>query len=202
MTLNGTVESWQHSLARGTPYENEFRVMGADGAYRTVQARGVPVREPDGGVREWMGTLTDVTAKKEAEQEICESSRRKDEFLAMLAHELRNPLAPIRNAVEIIRADKTNAAGIERMCELMERQVHHMSRMVDDLLDVSRITCGQIRLIKAQADLKVLVQRCIDAARPDIEKKNLTLVSDFAPGALPISVDITRIEQVVTNLLK
>jgi PAS domain S-box-containing protein len=196
-----TAESWQHSLATGTPHENEFRVMGADGTYRIVQARGVPVREPDGHVREWVGTLADITARKQAEQEIREANHRKDEFLAMLAHELRNPLAPIRNAVEIMRASKTNPATIERMCELLERQVHHMSRMVDDLLDVSRITRGQIQLIMTQADLKVLVQRCIDATEPAIDKKNLTIVSDLAPGPLPISADITRIEQVITNLL-
>ena len=119
----------------------------------------------------------------------------------MLAHELRNPLAPIRNAVEIIRSSKTDTARIDWTCEIIERQVQHMSRLLDDLLDVSRITHGQIRLNKESTDLTTLVRRSLDASRTVLEKKNLRLVTDFVPGPVPISADVTRIEQVITNLL-
>ena len=194
-------EVWEHSLATRTSHENEFRVLAADGTYRNVLARAVPVLEPNGNIREWVGALTDITEKKNSEREMQEANRRKDEFLAMLAHELRNPLAPIRNAVEIIRSSKTDTARIDWTCEIIERQVQHMSRLLDDLLDVSRITHGQIRLNKESTDLTTLVRRSLDASRTVLEKKNLRLVTDFVPGPVPISADVTRIEQVITNLL-
>lgn len=194
-------EVWERSLATRTPHENEFRVKAADGKYRNVLARAVPVLGPDGKVREWVGTLTDITGKKRAEREMEEANQRKDEFLAMLAHELRNPLAPIRNAIEIIRSSKSDPERIDWTCEIMERQVHHMSRMLDDLLDVSRITRGQIQLFRQTSDLNILVHRSLDATRTVIEKKELTLETEYAPGAVPVSADITRVEQVTTNLL-
>jgi len=194
-------EVWAHSLATRTAHEIEFRVLAADGTYRNVSARAVPVLEANGNIREWVGALTDITEKKNSEQEMREANRRKDEFLAMLAHELRNPLAPIRNAVEIIRSSKTDTARIDWTCEIIERQVQHMSRLLDDLLDVARITHGQIQLNKESTDLTTLVRRSLDASRTVVEKKNLRLVTDFVPGPVPISADVTRIEQVITNLL-
>src|SRR5438094_5996433 len=160
---------WERSLRTGTPHENEFRVRARDGTYRNVFARTVPVLQPDGTIREWVGTLTDITEKKHAEREMLQANQRKDEFLAMLAHELRNPLAPIRNAVEIIRTSKDDPARIDWTCEIMVRQIHHMSRLLDDLLDVSRITRGQIHLSRHATDLKTLVERSVEAARPVVE---------------------------------
>jgi two-component system CheB/CheR fusion protein len=194
-------EAWEQSLATRTPHETEFRVLAGDGTYRNVAARAVPVLEPNGKIREWVGTLTDITEQKNAEREMQEANRRKDEFLAMLAHELRNPLAPIRNAVEIIRSSKTDTAKLNWTCEIMERQVQHMSRLLDDLLDVARITHGQIQLSKEPTDFTTLVRRSLDASRSVLDKKNLRLTSDFVPGPVPIFADGTRIEQVITNLL-
>lgn len=199
--IQGVSEVWERSLATRTPHQNEFRVRAADGTYRNVYARTVPVLQPDGTVREWVGTLTDITDKKKADFEIQEANQRKDEFLAMLAHELRNPLAPIRNAVEIIRTSKDDPARIDWTCEIMVRQVHHMSRLLDDLLDVSRITRGQIQLSRHSTDLKTLVERSLEAARPMMEKRELRLITDFVHGPVPIFADATRIEQVITNLV-
>src|SRR5215831_13735116 len=106
--IKRVVELWKQSLATGTPHKVEFRVLSADGTYRHVFGQAVPVIERDGRVREWVGALTDITEKKKAEREMQEANRRKDEFLAMLAHELRNPLAPIRNAVQILQLAGTN----------------------------------------------------------------------------------------------
>jgi PAS domain S-box-containing protein len=199
--IKHVTEVWEHSLKTRTPHENEFRVKAADGTYRNVYARTSPVMETDGGIREWVGTLTDITDRKRAEHEMQVANQRKDEFLAMLAHELRNPLAPIRNAVEIIRMSKDDPARIDWTCEIMVRQVHHMSRLLDDLLDVSRITRGQIHLSKHSTDLKMLVERSLEAARPVIEKRQLRLMTEFADGPVPIFADSTRIEQVITNLV-
>ena len=192
---------WEQSLATGTAHEVEFRVSAADGTYRNVLGRAVPVFERDRCIREWVGALTDITDKKKAERDMLEANQRKDEFLAMLAHELRNPLAPIRNAVEIIRSCKTDSAKIDWTCDVMERQIHHMSRLLDDLLDVARITHGHIQLHKQPTDLATLVRRSLDAVRTVIEKKSLRIVTDFVPGPVPILADVTRMEQVISNLL-
>jgi len=192
---------WEHSLATGTPHENEFRVMSAQGVYKYVEARAIPVLGPDGKVREWVGTLTDVTARREADLRMQEDNRRKDEFLAMLAHELRNPLAPISSALEVIRSTKGDKAHLDPMCEIMTRQIHHMSRLLDDLLDVSRITRGVVGLNKQTADLTALTQRCVQSARLSMERKSIVLVTDFSAAPLPVLVDATRIEQVITNLI-
>src|SRR6185503_16755858 len=126
----------------------EFRVLTANGNYRDVFGRAMPVFEPDGSIREWVGTLTDITARKRAEHEMREANRRKDEFLAMLAHELRNPLAPIRNAAHVLRvADKAiTTAQLQWARDVIDRQIQHLTRLVDDLLDVSRITQGKVTL--------------------------------------------------------
>jgi PAS domain S-box-containing protein len=192
---------WERSLATGTPHEVEFRVLAADDTYRNVLGRAVPVLQRDGSIREWVGALTDITEKKKAEREMLEANQRKDEFLAMLAHELRNPLAPIRNAVEIIRSTKGERGRIDWACDVMERQIHHMSRLLDDLLDVARITYGQIELYRQPTDLATLVRRSLEAMRSVIEKKNLRIITDFVRGPVSIHVDVTRMEQVVTNLL-
>src|SRR5207247_2873184 len=160
-------EIWNHSLATETPHETEFRVLAADDTYRNVSARTVPVFESTGKVREWVGTLTDITEKKNAEREMQEANRRKDEFLAMLAHEMRNPLAPIRNAVEIIRSSKTDGARIDWTCEILERQVLHMTRLLDDLLDVARITHG-----RSEEHTSELQSRVDIVCRLLLEKKN------------------------------
>lgn len=133
--------------------------------------------------------------------EVREADRRKDEFLAMLAHEMRNPLAPIRNALHILRQPGVDAAVVERVREMMERQVLHMTRMVDDLLDVSRITRGKIELRKEVVDLASVVNRTVEALRPLIEDRRQELTVDLPPEPVRLEADPTRLEQVLANLL-
>ena len=130
-----------------------------------------------------------------------DADRRKDEFLAMLSHELRNPLAPIRNALHILRMRARGDAVLEQTSEMMMRQVDHMVRLVDDLLDVSRITRGKIVLQREVVDASTIVNRAIEASRPAIEASRHALTVTFANEALPVDVDLTRMAQVVTNLL-
>jgi len=133
--------------------------------------------------------------------EVREADRRKDEFLAMLAHELRNPLAPIRNALHIMKQAGADAAVLARVREMMERQVQHMTRMVDDLLDVSRITRGKIELRKEIVGLASVVKRTVEATRPLIEDRQQTLTMDLPPDLVRLEADPTRLEQVLANLL-
>jgi signal transduction histidine kinase/ActR/RegA family two-component response regulator len=134
--------------------------------------------------------------------ELCESDRRKDEFLAMLAHELRNPLAPVRNALHIIHmrgSERRNA--VHNAHDMIERQVEHMVRLVDDLLDVSRITSGKINLRKEPTDVAQIVFRAVEGSRPLIDARRHALEVALPEGELTVEGDPTRLAQVVWNLL-
>ena len=129
------------------------------------------------------------------------SDRLKDEFLAILAHELRNPLAPIQNAVQVMRLRGGDAAMVERMREIIGCQVTHLSRLVDDLMDVSRIARGKITLRKEPVDLAAAVMQAVEAARPAIEERRHALTVALPPGPLPVDADPTRLGQILANLL-
>jgi signal transduction histidine kinase/ActR/RegA family two-component response regulator len=130
-----------------------------------------------------------------------EADRRKDEFLAMLAHELRNPLAPIRNAVQIFRAHGLPVPELQWATEVIDRQVHQMTRLVDDLLDVSRITRGKIDLRKELVNLGTIVNGAVEASRPFIEKWGHELTVTIPPQPIRLEADPTRLAQVLMNLL-
>jgi signal transduction histidine kinase len=137
---------------------------------------------------------------------LAEADRRKDEFLAMLGHELRNPLAPIRNALYVMRARETAVPGAavpeaDRLLGILERQVAHLARLVDDLLDLSRITRGEFALRREPADLRTVVAASVESARPLFEGLGHSLRVDQPDGELPVEADAVRLEQVVTNLL-
>ncbi len=130
-----------------------------------------------------------------------ETDRLKDEFLAMLAHELRNPLAPIRNSLHIMKQPGTSSQIIQQVREMAERQVQHMARLLDDLLDVSRISRGKIELAMKSWTSMAIVSRTIEAVRPFLEERRHRLTVSLAPSAMPVLGDPTRLEQIVTNLL-
>ena len=134
-------------------------------------------------------------------EEVRESARRKDEFLAMLAHELRNPLAPILNAVQVMKLRADDPDTHQRMCEMVEQQVHHLRRLVDDLLDVSRITRGKIQLQPRMIDLASIVTLAVENARPSIEQRRQQLTLKLPASPVRLEADPMRIEQVLVNLL-
>jgi PAS domain S-box-containing protein len=151
----------------------------------------------DGDLAVW---FADITQRKNQERELIEADRRKDEFLATLAHELRNPLAPIRQAASIARSDKATEAQKRWSHDVIERQVQHMSVLLDDLLDVSRITHGTLQLRKQNAALDSIVDAAVETARPLIDARRHQLAIDVAPG-LKVSADPLRLAQVLSNLL-
>jgi signal transduction histidine kinase/CheY-like chemotaxis protein len=128
-----------------------------------------------------------------------EASRQKDEFLAMLAHELRNPLAAIRYAVALGQMSPDEAPG--DLFDVIDRQTRNLARLIDDLIDVSRISRNKVTLRKEHVDLATIVSRAVDSARPLMEQKHHELVLDIGQGPLPVHVDATRAEQIVANLL-
>ncbi len=146
--------------------------------------------------------LQDMTERRRAEDALKEASRRKDEFLAMLAHELRNPLAPIRNALHIVQMrGPERRQAVRQAWAIIERQVENLSRLVDDLLDVSRIGQGKISLRKQPVDVATVVARAVESSRPLIDARRHELQVTLPGELLPVDADVTRMAQVVLNLL-
>ena len=198
----------RHSVATKSTFELEHRVRRADGTIGWTLSRAVPLLDAAGNITEWFGAASDVTARKRAEEalraseeELREADRRKDEFLAMLAHELRNPLAPIRTGLELIRVAGNTPEAVDRVRSMMERQVAHMVRLIDDLLDVSRITSGKIQLRRASTPLSRLVASAVEAHRAAISAKQIELRVDLPDTPCVLDVDPTRFVQVLANLL-
>ena len=194
-------QMWQHSLATGEPYEVEYRLRHRSGEYRWVLGRALPLRDDQGRIIRWMGTCTDVHERVIAREMLRHEAQRKDEFLAMLAHELRNPLAPIRAAASVLPAAAGDAERTAQLADVIERQVTHMTRLVDDLLDVSRVTRGLVKLDLEVDDLKSIVSGAIEQVRPLIEKRRHTLATWMVPAPVPVRADRTRLVQVFANLL-
>ncbi|HEY0705709.1 MAG TPA: ATP-binding protein [Polyangia bacterium] len=165
-----------------------------------------PVLDDDGGVQGVMVMAADVTDQVLARQRVDElrktaedANRAKDEFLAMLGHELRNPLAPITTALQLMRLRAGNVAQNERT--VIERQVAHLTRLVDDLLDVSRITRGKVEIRKHPVEMAEVVVKAIEMASPLLERRQHQLDVHVAPEGLMVEADLTRLAQVVANLL-
>ncbi len=192
---------WRAALATGQPWEDTFPLRRHDGQMRWHLSRALPVRDLQGRVVRWFGTNTDITDHIEMEAKLKEADRRKDEFLAMLAHELRNPLAPIRNALYMLGLPATAGPAADQARAMVERQVHNMVRLVDDLLDVSRITRGKIQLRMETLDLATILHRAVEATRPLIEANRHTLTLTLSPESTRVIADSTRLEQVFANLL-
>jgi PAS domain S-box-containing protein len=143
----------------------------------------------------------DLSERKQAEEKLKEADRRKDEFLATLAHELRNPLAPLRNALEILRVKEADREGVSRVRETMEQQVTHLARLVDDLLEVSRITRGKIELRRERVELKEIVQSAVEMSRPLIDASRNELSIKLPHRPVYVEADSVRLIQIIANLV-
>lgn len=164
-----------------------------------VSAR--PLFDAAGASRGAVACMLDVTELKEAEIALREADRRKDEFLATLAHELRNPLAPIRSGLELLKIGDMEEAEVAEVRGIMERQMEHMTRLVDDLLDVSRITRNKIELRKRTVDFAEIVQSAVEASRPLIDESRHELTVSLPSEPVFLDADATRLAQVFSNLL-
>jgi PAS domain S-box-containing protein len=172
-----------------------------DGVLHHSLVSKFPIPGPGGEADLVGGVAFDITEMKRAEQALREADRRKDEFLAMLAHELRNPLAPIRNAVQAMAMLLPADANLRRARNMVERQVLHLTRLVDDLLDVSRVTRGKIMLHKAPLLVADLVGHAVEAIRPLVEARKHGLTVSLSHRTLCLEGDATRLTQVLDNLL-
>lgn len=159
-----------------------------------------PMHDAGGNLSGFSKILRDMTDRKRAEEALQEADRHKDVFLATLAHELRNPLAPIRNGLQLLRL-ATEPEAREEARAMMERQLGQMIRLVDDLLDLSRISRNKLELRKARIDLWAVIQSAVETARPQIEAHGHTLTVTLPPSPVYLHADLTRLAQVFWNLL-
>jgi signal transduction histidine kinase/CheY-like chemotaxis protein len=179
----------------------EIEPFGAPGVRKTIVNCGAPVRDDNGEITGAVVAQIDITEHVKAEEKLREADRRKDEFLAMLAHELRNPLAPISAAAELIEMVPLNAKRLKQTSQVISRQVRHMTGLVDDLLDVSRVTRGLVNLNKIDLDVKHIISDAIEQVRPIIEGKRHHLTVELAPEPAHVLGDRKRLVQILTNLL-
>jgi PAS domain S-box-containing protein len=175
-----------------TPYLNEGR---------WVHTTYAPDVDAEGQVRGIVVHALDISERKRAEEALKEIARRKDEFLAMLAHELRNPLAPISNAVQIMKRSSVDETRFAWCRDVINRQVEHLVRLVDDLLDVSRISRGKIELKKEILEVSAIVQRAIETSQPLIDARRHEFTVQLPPEPVYVEGDLVRLSQVVSNLI-
>jgi PAS domain S-box-containing protein len=180
---------------------NHTLILGKDGTETPVADSAAPIRDERGNILGVVLVFRDVSEGRRAEEALRAADRHKDEFLALLAHELRNPLAPVRNATAVLRLEGTPEAGRRWAAEVIERQVGHLTRLVDDLLDVSRIRRGKIRLEKQPVELAAAVAAAVETSRPLIESHRHQLEVRLPPEPLRLEADPIRLAQVLSNLL-
>lgn len=187
--------------ARERSITSRYRVRHRNGHWRHLIDRAVVMYRDDGVASRLVGCAQDVSEQVETTRSLIEADERKDRFLAVLAHELRNPIAPLRNAVSILRTADFQRPELLQSVEILDRQLLHATRLVDDLLDVGRFGRGGLELRKSAVRLEDVVQTGIEAARPAIEERGQLLKLALTLDAEPVLVDPVRIAQVIANLV-
>ncbi|HVT89055.1 MAG TPA: ATP-binding protein, partial [Tepidisphaeraceae bacterium] len=213
--LPRVIEKWKQSLSAGTPWEDTFPLRRYDGEFRWHLSRARPFRNADGEITLWFGTNTDITdqrnlarereellsAERAARAQVEHISRMKDEFLATLSHELRTPLTAILGWSQIIKNAKQDPVMLSEGVGVIERNARAQAKLIDDLLDMSRIISGKIRLDVQRVDLAGVVNAAIESALPSAQAKGVHLRKVLDPLTGPIAGDPNRLQQIIWNLL-
>jgi PAS domain S-box-containing protein len=194
-------ETYARAFETRTPFSLAYRSKRRDGEYRWLLDNGIPRFGSRGEFSGYVGSCVDITEQKEAERALEEVDRRKDEFLAILSHELRNPLAPIRVAVSLLRRIAPPDPQLQELRETIDRQTLQLTRLLDDLLDVNRIASGKIVLRKVRASLGMAVSSALESVRPNLDERGHELVLAVPPEPIYVQGDPARLAQVFTNLL-
>ena len=198
----------ERSIAARDQYEVEYRVVRPSGEHVWVSSKGKAQYAADGSPSGIYGVVQDVTERKRLEQdlrqrveELAEADRKKDEFIALLAHELRNPLAPIRAGLHVLKLGAADAGALERARAMMDRQLSHMVRLIDDLLDVSRISSSRLHVQKKPISLAEIVSHALEGVSPAIQAAGHRLEVAIPEQPVILDADLTRMAQVLGNLL-
>jgi len=196
------------SAARGETIRRDVPVRMAEGEIKWIDFQIAPLRDSEGRVTHLIPSAMDISERKitteklrQSEEKLRDADRTKDEFLATLAHELRNPLAPIRNSLELLKWENGNADLLKQARETMERQISHMVRLIDDLLDVSRISSNKLELKKERVEIACIIHHAVEACRPYLDRDKHEFVLNLPPEPIHLNGDATRLAQVIGNLL-
>ena len=211
-----TVEVWQHALETGEIYECEHRVKRMDGEFRWHLSRGMPVKDEQGRIVKWYGTATDIHAQKQyqaereqllrreqtAREQAESASRLKDEFLATLSHELRTPMTSILGWTSLLRTSKLDEATTARALETIDRNTKTLNRLIEDILDISRIIRGKLRLNLQPLILMPAIEEAIETVKPTAEVKDIQIIVEtLHRTSLKVMGDSSRLQQIIWNLL-
>lgn len=194
-------ESFRQAIATGEPWEETFPLRSRNGEYRWFLSRALPIRDEGGRIARWFGTNTDVEDLRRARKTAEEASRLKDEFLATVSHELRTPLTAVIGWAHILRVGQLDEAGAARALETVERNARAQNQLIEDLLDISRIITGKLRLDVGPIDPVGFLEAAVEAVQPAAEAKGVRLQKVLDTGTGAISGDADRLQQVVWNLL-
>ncbi|MGE5152843.1 MAG: PAS domain S-box protein [Bdellovibrio bacteriovorus] len=193
--------AWLDAAGSGAALRLEFRVEHPDRGPRWLMLVGRTIRDEAGRPTRMSGLSFDITGRKQAEEALREADRRKDEFLALLAHELRNPLAPILNAVEILKLKGAPDPTFRKAQDLIERQLGHMVRLIEDLMDVARITTGKLQLRREPVDLATLLEQTAETMQSQVARAGQRLHLSLPMAPVHVDADPVRLGQVFLNLL-
>jgi PAS domain S-box-containing protein len=204
--LPTVMNRWKASIATGEPFDMVFPLRGADGKFRPFLTRVLAVRDAKGVIQHWFGTNTDISDQRHAEDALRDANRIKDEFLATLSHELRTPMSAILGWSQMLRgggasAPQPSIQEIAQGLEVIERNARVQSQIIEDLLDMSRIMSGKVRLDVQSLDVSTLVHAAVDAIRPSAEGKSLSLTVVCDSHVSSVRGDANRMQQVFYNLL-
>ena len=194
-------KEWLRALAARELFRQEYRARRADGSIMWIRAAGRFFYDDSGRAVRFVGVFVDVTDTHEAIAALREADRRKDEFLATLAHELRNPLAPVRNALGVLKIKGPATPEVQWARDVIDRQMQQMTRLIDDLLDTSRIGTGKIELRRERLEFAEVMHGALESSRPLIAQHGHELHVELPPGPVWLHGDLVRLSQVFCNLL-
>ncbi len=194
-------EGYQRVFSQGFVKDYPLAILHTTGRVMDVLYNAAVYRDDKGNVLGVFAAARDVTERKQAAESLKEVAHRKDEFLATLAHELRNPLAPVRTAVEFMRMKGSPDPELQWARDVIDRQTRTMTRLIDDLMDLSRINQGKIELKREQVELAKIVHGAVETSRPLIEEMGHELTVTLPPGTMIVDADLTRLAQVFMNLV-
>ena len=216
-TFPGTFEAVQHevhpddresvagairgAVAQGVPYRAEYRIVRTDGSVRWVEGVGQVFREPHGRATHMVGVCSDITDRKQAEEALKDADRRKDEFLAVLSHELRNPINAVVGWAQILKSGSLTGDTVRHGLDVIERNARAEAKLVESLLDLSRISAGKLDLQMRPMDLRSVAAAAVENARPNAKSKNVEVGLESTSEPVSMVADAGRLEQVLTNLL-
>lgn len=193
---------WQESLRTGAPHEAEMRFRSQTGKYRWFLVRGRCLRDAQGVIKKWFGAATDIDALKVAQQDALDANRAKDNFLAVLSHELRNPLSPAMLVASEEAANPELPEPVRSGFDVILKNIEVEARLIDDLLDFTRFSSGKLALHKKVVDVREIFMDALAGVRPDLFKKELALTLDWSAQKNQVNGDHVRLRQIFWNVLK